>query len=68
MSKPDSTAKELLERPQREHPGVFSDGQLRTLQRRVRPWRATEARRLLLANLDGVGAVHRERTAIELAP
>src|SRR5262249_47731183 len=33
---PESTAKSLLERLQREHPGQFSDGQLRTLQRRIR--------------------------------
>lgn len=67
-SKPDSTAKELLKRLQREHPGVFPDGQLRTLQRRVSAWRATEARRLLIANLDSVGAVHHERTAVGAAP
>jgi len=42
---PDSTAKELLERLQREHPGTFSDGQLRTLQRRVRQWRQIMARK-----------------------
>jgi hypothetical protein len=33
-------AKTLFEELQRRHPGRFSDGQLRTLQRRVKQWRA----------------------------
>lgn len=32
---PDATAKALFDRLQREYPGLFPDGQLRTLQRRV---------------------------------
>ena len=35
-------AKTLFEWLQREHPGRFADGQLRTFQRRVKVWRATE--------------------------
>lgn len=35
-------AKTLFEDLQRKHPGRFSEGQLRTLQRRIRVWRATE--------------------------
>lgn len=35
-------AKTLFAHFQREHPGCFSDGQLRTFQRRVKTWRATE--------------------------
>lgn len=35
-------AKTLFEWLQREHPGRFQEGQLRTLQRRIRLWRATE--------------------------
>jgi hypothetical protein len=35
-------AKTLFEWLQREHPGRFSDGQIRTLQRRIKIWRATE--------------------------
>jgi hypothetical protein len=46
-SEPDRTAKELFERLQAEHPGVFRDGQLRTLQRRVKEWRRAAARRLV---------------------
>lgn len=35
-------AKTLFEELQRVHPGVFQDGQLRTLQQRIKVWRATE--------------------------
>jgi hypothetical protein len=49
---PDRTAKELLERLQRDYPGEFSGGHLRTLQRRVQAWRADAARRLVFADLD----------------
>lgn len=36
---PAQTAKALFKDLQRRHPGRFPDGQLRTLQRRVRDWR-----------------------------
>lgn len=39
---PGLEAKTLFEALQREQPGTFSDGQLRTLQRRIKVWRATE--------------------------
>lgn len=39
---PGLEAKTLFEDLQRRYPGNFSDGQLRTLQRRVKRWRATE--------------------------
>ncbi len=39
---PGLEAKTLFEALQREKPGKFSDGQLRTLQRRIKVWRATE--------------------------
>ena len=39
---PRLEARTLFEALQREHPGKFADGQLRTLQRRVKTWRATE--------------------------
>jgi len=44
---PDAPAKSLFERVKREHPGRFHDGQLRTLQRRVREWRQVMARELV---------------------
>jgi hypothetical protein len=37
---PGLEAKTLLEYLQRQHPGRFADGQVRTLQRRVKQWRA----------------------------
>lgn len=39
---PGLEAKTLFEDLQRRHPGRFADGQLRTLQRRIKHWRATE--------------------------
>lgn len=48
-AEPDRTATELLDRLQHEFPGQFSDGQVRTLQRRVKQWRSLAARRLVFA-------------------
>jgi len=63
VSEPDQTAKELFARLRNEHPGDFSVGQLRTLQRRVREWRRMAARRLVfaesLADLGHEGATRR---------
>ena len=39
---PGLEAKTLFEALQRDSPGEFADGQLRTLQRRIKRWRATE--------------------------
>jgi hypothetical protein len=39
---PGLEAKTLFQALQREHPGQFADGQLRTLQRHLKRWRATE--------------------------
>ena len=39
---PGLEAKTVFEYLQRENPGEFQDGQLRTLQRRLKYWRATE--------------------------
>src|SRR5687768_13943943 len=39
---PGLEAKTLFEALQRERPGEFADGQVRTLQRRIKRWRATE--------------------------
>lgn len=48
---PDRTAKELLERLQEKNPGAFGNGQLRTLQRRVKAWRRAAARRLIFGGI-----------------
>ena len=39
---PGLEAKTLFEALQRKYPGEFADGQLRTLQRHIKRWRATE--------------------------
>jgi hypothetical protein len=40
-AEPWRTSGELFERLQKSHPDLFPDGQLRTLQRRVKTWRRT---------------------------
>jgi len=42
QTNPGLEAKTLFAALQRESPGKFGDGQLRTLQRRIKSWRATE--------------------------
>ncbi|HEW78700.1 MAG TPA: transposase [Phycisphaerales bacterium] len=44
---PDITAKDLLKKLQHKYPRRFADGQLRTLQRRVKEWRKIMARELI---------------------
>jgi hypothetical protein len=43
------TADEMLRRLQHETPGQFADGQLRTLQRRVKEWRREAVRNLIFS-------------------
>ena len=52
QQEPESTAKALLCRLQQMCPGDYADGQLRTLQRRVREWRHVMAKRLVYACLE----------------
>ena len=52
QNEPDITAKELFERLQVKNPGKFADGQLRTLQRRIREWRQIMAKRLVYSCLE----------------
>src|SRR5262249_3219287 len=47
QAEPDATAKTLFERLQGAYPGRFPEGQLRTLQRRIREWRHVMARELV---------------------
>jgi hypothetical protein len=53
---PEATAKSLFERFQRAYPGRFPEGQLRTLQRRLREWRRLMARKLVYACWEGEAA------------
>lgn len=57
-AEPWRTSRELFERLQTEQPGVFPDGQLRTLQRRLKEWRREVAHKMVF------GA----ETAAETAP
>lgn len=50
---PEAMAITLMERLQQQFPGQFHDGQLRTLQRRIRDWRQVMAHTLVHACLDG---------------
>ncbi len=43
------TRHELLDRLQAEHPGIYPDALLRTVQRRLKIWRGEAARALVLA-------------------
>ncbi|GEO41847.1 hypothetical protein SAE02_59950 [Skermanella aerolata] len=46
-AEPERTARELLERLQSTYPDRYPDGQLRTLQRRVKVWRSAKAQELV---------------------
>jgi hypothetical protein len=47
QEEPDATAKSLLERLNQKYPKQYPEGQLRTLQRRVKDWRRVMARNLV---------------------
>ena len=47
-AEPWRTTRELFERLQQAHPGSFPEGQLRTLQRRVKAWRHELAQQIVL--------------------
>ena len=52
--KPDALSKDLFQRLQATLPNSFQPGQLRTLQRRVKEWRTTIARQLVLGAETGL--------------
>jgi hypothetical protein len=56
LASPDRTAKQLFQDLQASYPGQYPDGLLRTLQRRVRTWRAT----IVLTFDDAVVAADRQ--------
>lgn len=53
QKEPETTAKSLFGRLQQKYPEQFKNGQLRTLQRRVREWRQVMARKLIFSNGEG---------------
>jgi hypothetical protein len=50
-AEPWHTSRELLERLQAEHPSVYPDGQLRTLQRRLKEWHREAAHRMVFGTM-----------------
>jgi hypothetical protein len=62
---PERTAKELFQRLQIERAGAFPNGQLRTLQRRVKAWRSEMARQLVFAGVELAAASSQEASLIE---
>ena len=52
-AEPWRTSRELLDRLQGEQPGVYPDGLLRTLQRRVKGWRRELAREMIFPAATG---------------
>ena len=50
-TEPWHTSRELLERLQAQYPGVYPEGQLRTLQRRLKDWRREAAHRMVFGTM-----------------
>jgi hypothetical protein len=50
-AEPWHTSRELFERLQAQCPGVYPDGQLRTLQRRLKEWRREAAHRMVFGTM-----------------
>lgn len=63
--RPDLEAKEMLKRLQASGYGTYQDGQLRTLQRRVRLWRASRARELVYGPETASAAIEKEEGRIQ---
>ena len=61
-AEPWRTARELLEKLQSEQPGDYPDGLLRTLQRRLKLWRAERAHEMVF------GSRQQDADDVELAP
>ena len=61
-AEPWRTSRELFERLREVQPGVFPDGQLRTLQRRLKEWRREQAYKMVF------GAEAAGQTREEVAP
>ena len=62
-AEPWQTSRELFERLQEAHPGLFPDGQLRTLQRRVKTWRHVLAHKMVfgaaaVGEISGQASLH----------
>ena len=66
-AEPWHTSRELLERLQAQCPDVYPDGQLRTLQRRLKEWRREAAHRMVFGTMTadaGLAPGDGERTLV----
>jgi hypothetical protein len=63
-AEPWRTSGELFRRLQTEHPGAYPDGQVRTLQRRVKEWRR-EMAHLMVFGRTSTGEALGEELAME---
>jgi hypothetical protein len=63
-AEPWHTSRELLERLQAQCPGVYPDGQLRTLQRRLKEWRREAAHQMVFGTDPGLAPGDGERTLL----
>ena len=57
QNEPDCTAKTLFIRLKQRYPDTFVDGHLRTLQRRIKEWRHTMARKLIFTGTRDINDV-----------
>jgi hypothetical protein len=63
-AEPWRTSREFFERLQTEQPGVFPDGQLRTLQRRLKEWRRAMAHKMVFG-AETTGELPEQETAFQ---
>jgi hypothetical protein len=62
-AEPWRTSRELFERLRDQQPGIFPDGQLRTLQRRLKEWRRERAHKMVFG-ADAVGETRMESATL----
>ena len=65
QDEPDATAKALFQRLQHRYPERFSNGQLRTMQRRVQEWRQIMASELVHSCISDNGGLNESETTKE---
>ena len=56
-AEPAQTGRELLERLQAAHPGVYPEARLRTLQRRLKIWRAEIAHTMVFGETGSIDLI-----------
>lgn len=64
QGEPDLTAMSILDRLRKHHPGKYETTGLRTLQRRVKEWRGSMARNLIMPGIENLEDI----TAVSFSP